>query len=1017
VPVFFSLVVRGLSALVMPPKKHQSKSERMSKSSKGSVGLDTGFISFSDVLNNEVVSSVKANGPTPVYTGNDPELMVISKKLSKKNSSTRNKALSELKTIVEDKIEIISPEFIGFFVFIYERLLLDNDRYVRQETNTIFSLLLKFDRRQFKHFIPAIVGPMWISTCDVVQEVSRSAEEVLESTFPNSEKRVESLSVNFGHLIRYIGGNISSSPETLSDMSSTSAEEADERYERVVASALLSFAKLIAFFPQDILEQSSIAKLIRDRILPFSNHSRHEFRKAVFRIFINLCEQKPSIISSNTFENQLSTILIRSLSTERTSGTVAIMLHSVISFLKAFPSSFEKIDLASSVFPQIQELLLSSPDLCLPALLPLISTISLERLVANGDALMTLLNSVNELSERIKDATTPWITSAEISTFLVIRFLKMSACSNDEHASTLFSQILENLTESLVTLMDQNQSFLAAPLILHLHKQTLTLKDQNYSHSKWDQSLAKSIHRRLLETVHLGISGSFVKSLDSIISLLSGVSQIDYSNLEVGEKDLGCFFILHSIFRLADTHCRVLSSVLTHQSYEALEGFMLWGSTGLKIGNILLDIVRSHPHILSITSEDLLSFIDLNNYYLCLHAFYDRSRSHSDSGSQFRYSLNMSRDLHVFLLKIASLENLSSSESILSAVISIATQKQSLLWAMLLVKDNVITSWDQLTLLENRIPTVSWLNNEIQNRESSQEYPLSLQIALALCCKLKGITPPSGQVESAIDMWVEISEYHQSLDRSILPNKYITSCFQRAFFLKNASEDQCRVLSDEFKIISSWNDLRRLRFPDSHAKHFVLTISSTLKGVLSDVTYSCPAIELNATTFYSHFTRLLEQVQIGCLQSVGERVVYEEIGIFHLEYWNQLYRSTTELFGSEGGDHADRISSLRLAVQILKLYFSRLASVAIDPTVCFQILRTLTLLQSSEQWTKDSDQKLDLENVTNHTILCLVANRSPWLLRKLFFDGLSLLSSLTRKAEIDAVFFPCSQLVEYGSVR
>jgi hypothetical protein len=96
----------------MAPKKHQSKSERLAKSSKGSVGLDTGFISFSDVVRSNE-ESVQILGPSPVYTGADPDLAVISKKLCKKNSSTRIKALSELKAIMEvnDCFPIIISHF------------------------------------------------------------------------------------------------------------------------------------------------------------------------------------------------------------------------------------------------------------------------------------------------------------------------------------------------------------------------------------------------------------------------------------------------------------------------------------------------------------------------------------------------------------------------------------------------------------------------------------------------------------------------------------------------------------------------------------------------------------------------------------------------------------------------------------------------------------------------------------------------------------------------------------------
>lgn len=83
----------------MAPKKQQSKAERFAKSSKGAAVVDIGFISFAEVANNG--ENMAVLGPSPIYTGTNPDLLVISKRLTKKNSSTRIKALHDLKIIIE----------------------------------------------------------------------------------------------------------------------------------------------------------------------------------------------------------------------------------------------------------------------------------------------------------------------------------------------------------------------------------------------------------------------------------------------------------------------------------------------------------------------------------------------------------------------------------------------------------------------------------------------------------------------------------------------------------------------------------------------------------------------------------------------------------------------------------------------------------------------------------------------------------------------------------------------------
>lgn len=93
----------------MPPKPQQSKADRKQKALKGTANLDGGFISFSDVANcSGSVAQIKSQSsspPTsshiPLYLGSDTELSVISKKLTKKNTTTRVKALGELKTVLQ----------------------------------------------------------------------------------------------------------------------------------------------------------------------------------------------------------------------------------------------------------------------------------------------------------------------------------------------------------------------------------------------------------------------------------------------------------------------------------------------------------------------------------------------------------------------------------------------------------------------------------------------------------------------------------------------------------------------------------------------------------------------------------------------------------------------------------------------------------------------------------------------------------------------------------------------------
>lgn len=100
----------------MPPKVRLSEKERGMRASKGSASTEgaKGFISFSEVTSSStsaLSSSYTSRGsqpdPTtntnlsPIYLGDDNDLSVVTKKLTKKNPVSRLKALQDLKAILE----------------------------------------------------------------------------------------------------------------------------------------------------------------------------------------------------------------------------------------------------------------------------------------------------------------------------------------------------------------------------------------------------------------------------------------------------------------------------------------------------------------------------------------------------------------------------------------------------------------------------------------------------------------------------------------------------------------------------------------------------------------------------------------------------------------------------------------------------------------------------------------------------------------------------------------------------
>lgn len=155
----------------------------------------SGFISFSQVSASSFSPSTAASPPpfsslsttiSPVYTGNDSDLSVVCKKLLKKDSTTKLKALSEIQSIFfstpalsspsQSSDDVVNPhglsllpQFLPFFVYVYLRLSLDNDRKVRESLNQTLLTLIKLNKREFQIYMKVLIGSWWMATSGMLK--------------------------------------------------------------------------------------------------------------------------------------------------------------------------------------------------------------------------------------------------------------------------------------------------------------------------------------------------------------------------------------------------------------------------------------------------------------------------------------------------------------------------------------------------------------------------------------------------------------------------------------------------------------------------------------------------------------------------------------------------------------------------------------------------------------------------------------------------------------------------------
>ena len=240
------------------------------------------FISFGDVASvasNEdsaVLSQSRENRrvaisvslTSPVYTGSDSLLAQLSKKLLKKDVTTRKKCLQDICDLMvrsnsaENGSKVVL-EFLPNFCYAYERLWSDNDRSVREGTHLLLHQVIKAislsdDKQALGPFMSVLIGPWRLSCVDSCPEVASAAKGAWELAIPGIKKRQKALFYLSPCLIRFIQRVLHSlNLDVLPDApgsSTVTPEEIQDRIERIHLSAICCIEELFSELPEsDIL--------------------------------------------------------------------------------------------------------------------------------------------------------------------------------------------------------------------------------------------------------------------------------------------------------------------------------------------------------------------------------------------------------------------------------------------------------------------------------------------------------------------------------------------------------------------------------------------------------------------------------------------------------------------------------------------------------------------------------------------------------------------------------------------
>lgn len=128
---------------------------------------------------------------------------------------------------------------------LYGRTSIDNSRRVRELCHTVQLELMKSARKRMEKRIPKIVGPWLAGTYDKDRVVSRAATEGLSSFLNTDEKVTQFWRRLQAQILDYALESVRETPDTLSDERSTTKEDSEAKYYRVVGASLALVLNLL----------------------------------------------------------------------------------------------------------------------------------------------------------------------------------------------------------------------------------------------------------------------------------------------------------------------------------------------------------------------------------------------------------------------------------------------------------------------------------------------------------------------------------------------------------------------------------------------------------------------------------------------------------------------------------------------------------------------------------------------------------------------------------------------------
>ncbi|KAF1919267.1 hypothetical protein BDU57DRAFT_512261 [Ampelomyces quisqualis] len=411
--------------------------------------------------------------PPDLSAISDPNVVVWFRNLSKRDSTTKAKALEDLQARVAK--EPVEEGVLEAWVQIYPRTSIDNSKTVRQNAHILHGQIAASAGKRIAKYMPQSVAAWLCGLYDGDRSVVDATQSSIRHVFNTPEKIQNIRKAYQKPILEYCRDAIDKeSTTTLSDERTVTPDDAAAKYSRVISACISLLGSLLANLQREerAKYQADYESLLGDkRLWEFASHSDPSIRRALHR-FLKTCLAKEPEAVGGILETISKAYLSVALNSDQTNSAYDY-IDTLTTLSSDHPTVWtEHYTSKTAVDRRLRQYLKkgsqSGPREYWPRLTTLLQAIPSEILPSNAADAAELLNALQ--SGIIKKDEPKYNHEAAFSAYLDIVALVDARLPDEDKSKLLEEMVLPLLTQYLHPSIETSQWSIPSSAITVLTK-------------------------------------------------------------------------------------------------------------------------------------------------------------------------------------------------------------------------------------------------------------------------------------------------------------------------------------------------------------------------------------------------------------------------------------------------------------------------------------------------------------------------------------------------------------------